>query len=115
VVDECLASDQEMTSLEEPSPQASRQVIDEGMYGRLASGDCIRSEAIRPASTATRYEARREEPEPAACPGTEAIHFVSDMLEAPLGLETIRQSGSKSMRIRSCPVCLGKLTVLEGM
>jgi hypothetical protein len=77
VVDECLASDQEMTSLEEPSPQASRQVIDEGMYGRLASGDCIRSEAIRPASTATRYEARREEPEPAACPGTEAIRFVS--------------------------------------
>jgi hypothetical protein len=115
VVDECLASDQEMTSLEEPPPLASRPVIDEGIYGRLASGDCTGSEATRPASTATRDEARQEEPESAACPGTEAIHFVSDMLEAPLGLETIRQSGSKSMRIRSCPVCLGKLTVLEGM
>jgi hypothetical protein len=109
VVDECLASDQEMTSLEEPPPQASRQVIDEGIYGRLASGDCTGSEATRPASTATRDEARREEPELAACPGTEAIRFVSDMLEAPLGLETIQQSGSKSKRIRSCPVCLGKV------
>jgi hypothetical protein len=54
VVDECLASDQEMTSLEEPPPQASRQVIDEGIYGRLASGDCTGSEATCPASTATR-------------------------------------------------------------
>jgi hypothetical protein len=36
VVDECLASDQEMTSLEEPPPLASRPVIDEGIYGRLA-------------------------------------------------------------------------------
>jgi hypothetical protein len=35
VVDECLASDQEMTSLEEPPPQASRQVIDEEIYGSL--------------------------------------------------------------------------------
>jgi hypothetical protein len=54
VVDECLASDQEMTSLEEPPPQASRQVIDEEIYGRLASGDCTGSEATCPASTATR-------------------------------------------------------------
>ena len=109
VVDECLASDQEMTSLEEPPPQASRQVIDEGIYGRLASGDCTGSEATCPASTATRDKTRREEPESAACPGTEAIRFVSDMLEAPLVLETIRQSRSKSKRIRSCPVCLGKV------
>jgi hypothetical protein len=70
---------------------------------------CTGSEATRPGSTETRDEARREEPESAACPGTEAICFVSDMLEAPLGLETIRQSGSKSKRIRSCPVCLGKI------
>ena len=90
-------------------------MIDEGIYGRLASGDCTGSDATRPGSSATRDEARRDEPESAACPGTEAIHFVSDMLEAPLGLETIRQSGSKSKRIRSCPVCLGKLIVLEGM
>jgi hypothetical protein len=53
VVDECLTSDQEMTSLEEPPSQASRQVIDEGIYGRLASGDCTGSEATRPGSTAS--------------------------------------------------------------
>jgi hypothetical protein len=40
VVDACLTSDQEMTSLEEPPSQASRQVIDEGIYGRLASDEC---------------------------------------------------------------------------
>ena len=109
VVDACLTSDQEMTSLEEPPSQASRQVIDEGIYGRLASDDCTESEANRPGSTATRDEARREEPESAACPGTEAIRFVSDMLE------TIRQSGSKSKRIVPVPSVLERLTVLEGM
>jgi hypothetical protein len=98
-----------MTSLEEPPSQASRQVIDEGIYGRLASDDCTESEANRPGSTATRDEARREEPESAACPGTEAIRFVSDMLE------TIRQSGSKSKRIVPVPSVLERLTVLEGM
>jgi hypothetical protein len=61
VVDECLTSDQEMRSLEEPPSQASRQVIDEGIYGRLASGDYTGYEATRPSSTATRDEARQEE------------------------------------------------------
>ena len=109
VVDECFTSNQETTCQEELPSQASRQVIDEGIYGRLASGNCTVSEATRPGLTEARDEARQEEPESAACPGPEATLFVSDMLEAPLELETIRQSGSKSKRSRSCPVCLGKV------
>ena len=109
VVDECVTSDQEMTSVEEPHSQASRQVIDEGVYGRLTSGGCTGSEATRPGSTETIDEVRQEELESVACPGPEATRFVSDMLGAPLELETMRQPGSKSKRSRSCPVCLGKV------